>query len=315
MRPRIRIAFARFWPGFVPDDFGRWFPFLADRYDLVVSSEPDVVFYSVFSLRFRRGYDPRRAASLARYPKGDYVRVFLTGENVEPEMDDCEFAIGYSTLVEHPDFLRLPLWVVENRAFGYGPERLVKAPGTDWERVADAKSGFCAFVSSWSVSFRNAIVERLARVGRVDSAGSVMNTMGGWRVPSEPNRMAGKAAFLKRYKFTLAVENTIWPGYQTEKLVDPMHADSVPIYVGDPQASATFDPASYIDLARFGSLTEMLEFVREIEADRARYLAMLAAPWYRGNQLPAFARDETIAAFLDRIFAAALARRGRARGR
>lgn len=315
MRPRIRIAFARFWPGFDPEDFGRWFPFLADRYDLVVSGEPEVVFYSVFSLRFRRGYDPRRAAALARYPKGNYVRVFLTGENVEPEMDGCEFAIGYSTLVEHPAFLRLPLWVVENRAFGYGPERLVKAPDTDWERVADAKTGFCAFLSSWSVGFRNAIAGRLARIGRVDSAGSVMNTMGGWRVPSEPNRLAGKAAFLKRYKFTLAVENTIWPGYQTEKLVDPMHADSVPIYVGDPQASATFDPASYIDLARFGSLTEMLEYVREIEADRTRYVAMLAAPWYRGNRLPAFARDETIAPFLDRIFAAALARRGRARGR
>ena len=34
MRPRIRIAFRRFWPGFVPEDFARWFPFLADRYDL-----------------------------------------------------------------------------------------------------------------------------------------------------------------------------------------------------------------------------------------------------------------------------------------
>lgn len=315
MRPRIRIAFARFWPGFVPDDFRRWFPFLADRYDLVVARDPEVVFHSVFSLGFRRGFDPRRASKLARYPRGDYVRVFLTGENVEPDMDGCEFAIGYSTLVEHPDFLRLPLWVVENRAFGYGPERLVKSPQTDWERVADSKTGFCAFVSSWSIGFRDAIVERLSRVGRVDSAGSVKNTLGGWRVSSEPNRLAGKVSFLGRYKFTLAVENTIWPGYQTEKLVDPMHADSIPIYVGDPQASATFDPASYIDLARFGSLSEMLDCVREIDRDRARYLAMLAAPWYRGNRVPACARDESIAPFFDRIFAVALARRGRSRGR
>lgn len=309
MRPRIRIAFRRFWPGFVPEDFARWFPFLADRYDLVVSRDPEVVFHSVFSLRYRRGFDPRRAAALARYPRGDYLRVFVTGENVEPDMGHCDFAIGYSTLVDDPRFLRLPLWVVENRAFGYGPERLVKAADTDWERVADAKTGFCAFVSSWSVDFRNAIVERLGRLGRVDSAGGVMNNLGGRRVSSQPNRLAGKIAFLRSYKFTLAVENAIWPGYQTEKLVDPMQAASVPIYVGDPQAALTFDPASYVDLSRFGSLAELIEYLRDVDHDRDAYLKMLAAPWYRDNRVPEFARDATIAPFFDRIFAAALARR------
>ncbi len=84
-----------------------------------------------------------------------------------------------------------------------------------------------------------------------------------------------------------------------------------PIYVGDPQASASFDPASYVDVARFGSLAEALEFVREVDHDRSLHLKMLATPWYRGNEVPRYARDETIAAFFDRIFAAALARRSR----
>ena len=135
--------------------------------------------------------------------------------------------------------------------------------------------------------------------------------LGGWRVPLTPNRVAAKAAFLRRYKFTLAVENAIWPGYATEKLVDPMYADSIPIYVGDPQAGTSFDPASYVDVARFGSLAEALEFVREVDHDRSLHLKMLATPWYRGNEVPRYARDETIAAFFDRIFAAALARRSR----
>ena len=69
-----------------------------------------------------------------------------------------------------------------------------------------------------------------------------MNNMNGWSVPREPNRLQGKLDFLRDYKFTLAVENNIWPGYTTEKLVDPMFAGSIPIYVGDPQANSTSIP-------------------------------------------------------------------------
>jgi hypothetical protein len=133
--------------------------------------------------------------------------------------------------------------------------------------------------------------------------------MNGWTVPMVPNRTAGKVEFFKRYKFTLAIENTIWPGYMTEKLVDPMFAGSIPIYVGDPQATLSFDPASYVDFTRFATMKEMLAFVREIDNDRELYFKMLAAPFYRGNVVPDYARDENILAFFDRIAAAALARR------
>ncbi len=70
-----------------------------------------------------------------------------------------------------------------------------------------------------------------------------------------------------------------------------------------------------MDVARFGSLAQALEFVREEDNDRALYLKTLSTPWYRGNVQPAFTRDDTIAAFFDRIFAAALARRSGRRDR
>jgi hypothetical protein len=95
----------------------------------------------------------------------------------------------------------------------------------------------------------------------------------------------------------------------TEKLVDPMFARSIPIYVGDPQAMLSFDPASYIDFTRFSSMNEMLAFVREIDNDRDLYFKMLAAPFYRANAIPDYAREENILAFFDRIVAVALARR------
>ncbi len=310
MKPRIRIGFAHFWRGFTPDDFRSWFPFLFDRYELVVSRSPEVVFYSVFSRRYRRGADPRFGSPTTRYRRGDHVRVFFTGENVEPRMDECEFAIGFSTLTDHPNFLRLPVWVYQNRGWGFPPEQLVKSGDIDWERVAAEKTRFCNAVYSWDVAFRNGIIEQLGRYGHVDVAGSVMNSMGGRHVPHTPNRVAAKTAFMRPYKFTLAVENAVWPGYTTEKLVDPMYVSSIPIYVGDPQAAVTFDPASYVDVARFDSLREALGFVRELDNDPALYLEALAAPWYRDNTVPGYARDSTISAFFERIFQSARERRG-----
>jgi hypothetical protein len=187
----------------------------------------------------------------------------------------------------------------------------VKDTATDWEKVAAEKTGFCNFVYVHDVPYRNAIFSKLDAYKRVDAGGRCVNNMAGWTVPDKPNRLAGKLQFLKRYKFTLAVENVIWPGYLTEKLIDPMFANSIPIYIGDPQARIHFDPASYIDFSAFGSMKAMLDFVREVDNDRALYLKMLAAPFYRENRVPDFAKRERIMAFFDRIFETALARRAR----
>src|SRR5580765_3193465 len=237
MKPQIRVDFAYFWPGFTPESFRTYFPYVHEKYDLVATREaPEVVFYSVFVPRARLYIEPRYPDPVATISRGNYVRVFISGEITEPLMNDCEFAISFSALVDHPNHLRLPLWVYENRAWGYGPERLVKDAATDWEKVAREKTQFCNFVYLHEVPYRDAIFKMLSAYKRVDAAGRQLNNMNGWTVPMAPNRAAGKVEFFRRYKFTLAVENTIWPGYMTEKLVDPMFAASIPIYVGDPQA-------------------------------------------------------------------------------
>lgn len=298
-----------FWPGFSPGRFRSFFPYVYEKYDLVPSQAPEVVFHSVFAPSWRPYADPTDAKNVPRIKPGNYVRVFMTGENVEPLMEHCEFAMSFSVLETHPNHMRLPLWVYENRGSGYTPAHLVKAPNTDWERVAREKSQFCNFVYLHPVPFRERIFAALSAYRRVDAAGQCLNNMNGWMVPSNPTRLAGKVDFFRRYKFTLAIENSIWPGYETEKLVDPVYAGSIPIYAGNPMARVHFDSAGYIDLANFSSLKEMVEFVREVDNDRKLYLKMLAAPFYRENRVPDAVHDQTVLAFFDRIFQAAIARR------
>jgi hypothetical protein len=135
MKLQIRIAFANFWPGFTPDNFKSFFPYVYDSYDLVASTSPEVVFYSVFAPHWRPHGDPTDQNNLPRIRSGNYLRVFMTGENMEPVMEQCEFAMSFSALIAHPNHLRLPLWVYENRGWGYPPARL-KGPGHRLGKVA-----------------------------------------------------------------------------------------------------------------------------------------------------------------------------------
>ena len=70
-------------------------------------------------------------------------------------------------------------------------------------------------------------------------SGRVLNTLG--------HRVADKQAFLRDYKFTIAFENESHPGYTTEKIVEPMLADSIPIYWGDPLVGTDFEVESWLE--------------------------------------------------------------------
>src|SRR5215469_16926646 len=128
MKPTITVNFSWFWAGFTFDTFLTMFPSISKHYDLQVTDNPEVLFYSVFGDQYWETMPPA--------PSGDFVRVFITGENVEPAMEQCDFAISFSALVDSPRHLRLPLWVYESRCWGLTPEALVKRPDTDWEKVA-----------------------------------------------------------------------------------------------------------------------------------------------------------------------------------
>lgn len=62
-----------------------------------------------------------------------------------------------------------------------------------------------------------------------------------------------KHELLSRYKFTIAYENTAYPGYVTEKAIDAMVAGSVPVYFGAPDIAEQLPAEAFIDARAFGS--------------------------------------------------------------
>jgi hypothetical protein len=78
-----------------------------------------------------------------------------------------------------------------------------------------------------------------------------------------------KHELLSRYKFTIAYENTAYPGYVTEKVIDAIVSSSIPVYLGAPDITVQLPAATFIDARDFASpeaLAVRMEQMGEAEA-------------------------------------------------
>jgi hypothetical protein len=84
-----------------------------------------------------------------------------------------------------------------------------------------------------------------------------------------------KHELLSRYKFTIAFENTEYPGYVTEKVIDAMVAASVPVYLGAPDIADQLPAEAFIDARGFNSPEAIAAHLEQIPESKAE--AMIAA--------------------------------------
>lgn len=199
---------------------------VTDKFDFEESDEPDYIFFAPY------GND---------IPKpGPYTRIGYFCENIMPDMDACEWAFGIPSEKEinHPKYKRIQ-W------HGLDPQELVKG-SFDAEAILASKTNFCNFLYSHRVPYREAFFKQLSKYKKVDAPGKSMNNM----PPidgSNNDRWVTKRNFLSPYKFTIAFENYVYPGYQTEKLYDAMRSNSIPIYCGDPNIGEIFNAKSFVN--------------------------------------------------------------------
>jgi alpha(1,3/1,4) fucosyltransferase len=274
MRPRIKVAYCGFWADFNPHEnyFTR---LLSPHYELVVSKEPDYLIYSCFGKEFR-----------------NYrcTRIYFTGENTRPNFRQCDYAFTF----DHCDRLehyRLPLYAL------YGDVASLVKQNIDPERLLAKKTGFCNFVfSNRKCKTRIKFFEKLSKYKRVDSGGRLLNNIGG--------PVKDKLEFISRYKFTIAFENSSFPGYTTEKIFEPMQMGSLPIYWGNPLVHLDFNPRSFLNFFDYSSLDALVERVVEIDRNDELYCSYVRQPWYHGNHVNEYVQPERVLEQFHRIFAA-----------
>jgi hypothetical protein len=201
---------------------------LSEIYDFEESAHPDVVIFGPY------GNDIPA--------KGNYTRVGYFCENITPELSICDWAFGvpHEPEINNVRYKRIQ-W------HGTHPNVLVKPADYNAGQIFKQKKHFCNFLYSHQVPYREEFFKQLSKYKKIDAPGRSMNNMASIDALYSCSIWDLKRQILSSYKFTIAFENYVYPGYQTEKLYDAMQANSIPIYCGDPGIGEIFNPASFIN--------------------------------------------------------------------
>ncbi len=265
----IRISFSDHYDFFEPRTC-RIYAALAATTEVLICSyndSPDLLVYGDFG---------------ETHWKFEGLKVYLTGENMSPDFNQCDLAFTPFEIPGDPRAIRLPYFaqaVGDVTSLLHRDSRAAERPMVD---------GFCSFVVSNPRSWpRNRFFKKLNRKRRVDSGGGLFNNLGG-KVPD-------KAKFIENYRFNIAFENTETEGYITEKLTDPLLAGTIPIYWGAPDVLRDFNADCFIHARDFKDLDALADFVLALDADHERQHRYLSAPAFRNDKLPACLTDAYVA--------------------
>jgi hypothetical protein len=283
MRQTIRLHFSDFNDEYVPErDF--FFEILSTRFEILLDNEsPQFLICSCYGHKF------------LNY---DCPRIFYTAENIRPDFNLCDYAMGFDYMEFGDRYFRLPNYARYGKQF----ESLVRQRKMSPADLAQ-KTGFCNFIysNSFADPARDRFFHLLSKYKRVDSPGRHLNNMTCKAVNGRMWRTA-KVDFQRNYKFSIAFENSSSPGYTTEKIMHAFVADTVPIYWGNPLVSREFNPKSFINCHEFNSLEEVVQLVAELDNNDDQYLTMLNEPCLHGNVIPEALRKEKVLDFFTSIF-------------
>lgn len=74
-----------------------------------------------------------------------------------------------------------------------------------------------------------------------------------------------KIRTLRQYKFVFCFENSIFPGYVTEKIFDVMFAGCVPVYNGAPDIAKFVPKQAFLDVRDFKDYSALLDFIEQMD--------------------------------------------------
>jgi len=273
----IKINFVDFWNDL--DKENNYFVnILKKHYNVVISENPDYCFCSCFGNEH------------LKYPRA--IKIFFTGENIVPDFNEYDYALGFSYLDFSDRYLRLPLYVLYDKAV---MRALKKHENTD-EYFLKKKKGIGMVISNPDADpLRGMIIDALFEKTDVYSGGRYRNNVGG--------PVKDKYAFLKDYRLSLAFENSGTDGYTTEKILEAFAAETIPVYWGSESITREFNPKSFVNVRDFDSAEKAADYIVELIQDDKKYLDIIKQPAVvEGCEADKYFKDDYAEAFLLGIF-------------
>lgn len=145
------------------------------------------------------------------------------------------------------------------------------------------KSKFCAYMYQMSYEHRVRYFHLVSTYKKVDALGKCCNNVPINNTRSEygPNQTYNDIAveYYSEYKFVLAIEAKWLRGYSTEKLMNVLLANSVPIYWGDPEIFQYINKKRVIYAPDFED-EKLLQYIKSLDLDADAYDAILKESMY-----------------------------------
>jgi GR25 family glycosyltransferase involved in LPS biosynthesis len=272
----ITISFTDWWiPEYCGGNFDKennyFTNLLKDYYTVKVISEyenPDILFYSVFGSNHTNLKAKRK--------------VFFSGES-SAKREDADYNITFDENSENN--CRLPLWLFYNIN-----EQLIDNSSKKRNGIFEIpkKNKFCSIICSMdnSEGKRGEIVNKLSEYKKVDCGGQFLNNIG-YIVPRGTN-CSGKIEHNNDYKFVIAFESNMYPGYVTEKILDVYKSNCIPIYWGSSEVVNDFNPSTFINANNFNTIDELVEYIIKVDNDDELYASFFKEEIYSNYWLDIF---------------------------
>jgi len=289
-KPTLRLHFCDMWGHglyqFNPED-NYFYDLLSLKYNIELDSiSPDVLIYSCFGLD---------------HLNYRCFKIFFSGENipnsnphilVNPDYNQCN--ISLSKFPSSDQNLYFPLWALFINWFGKSQPRRLPSNPTYSTALSDllntgpqrSLNGFqnrenMMFINNNFVKDRVMLFLELERRIHVDSYGQLFNNV------SSPLRGSelDKHNLLLSYKSTIAFENSYYPGYNTEKIIQPYAAGCVAVYSGGLDETI-FNKKAMIFAQDFSTRQDLVERIMLILKNESAWEDCINQPLFINNKIP-----------------------------
>lgn len=265
----MKITFSDFWqyPKAFDPNSNFFIHIIRDLFEDVEVVEPedaDVMFFSLFGNENGRYRDCKK--------------IFFTGENVRPNFKRCDYSLTFDADEHEGKNFRLPLWYLYIDWFEVNsydnPDWLIPESYlyNDNEFTQKKKDKFCSIVYGKQIESRiNAIQNISSNYKQVDVFGKANSNY------YLPDGEKYKLDLISNYKFSLCYENSVTPGYHTEKLLHGKVAGNIPIYYGDKSIGEDFNPDCFINAVDMSD-EELIQKIIELDQSDNLYNKMAKEP-------------------------------------
>ena len=258
----MKLCVVDFWEDAFDGDFFEYFFNVGlGGYERVTNhDEADIVVKSVFG---NTQTDPKKT-------------IMYIGENVRPNFMGYDYSLSFDYDTYGGRNCRLPLWYSRVEWPGYkyrvrkpnrlhhGYEPLISLAKLTSTRYADESTPnkrFCLLVANNPESLRISMFNSLSQYKQVDGYGNMFGRP----------LVASKFDVMKDYRFAMCPENSIYPGYVTEKLIDAYAGGCVPIYSGHPNMDTEFNQDAFLNYQDYLDMDNFVAAVKDIDCSEEVY--------------------------------------------